>query len=246
MIKMAAVVVLGVLFLTNGFGGFAAPTVWADSGQVSVILNGKLLETDPHSAYNKGSTVMIPLREASNALKYTTTYQKSSETITLTKINEIIKWKLNEHLVSINNAQELVFKDDFEFRQDHIYVPISFFKTIGLLTSYDGESNQVEVYTPEVTASVIAGLLVGGKYNELSERYHYDVVVNKPSSNGLLEDWKQITVKAGNYHGIKSTKSSYNEDQFSIRCVLDFAEIEIPLEIILNTSGKIIELRETL
>lgn len=76
MIKMAAVVVLGVLFLTNGFGGFAAPTVWADSGQVSVILNGKLLETDPHSAYNKGSTVMIPLREASNALKYTTTYQK--------------------------------------------------------------------------------------------------------------------------------------------------------------------------
>lgn len=79
-------------------------------GKVSVILNGKLLETNPHSAYNKGSTVMIPLREASNALKYTTTYQKSSETITLTRINEIIKWKLNEHQVSINDAQELFLK----------------------------------------------------------------------------------------------------------------------------------------
>lgn len=130
MIKMAAVVVLGVLFLTNGFGGFAAPTVWADSGQVSVILNGKVLDTDPHSAFNKGSTVMIPLREASNALKYKTTYQKSSETITLTRINEIIKWKLNEHLVSINDTQELFFKDDIEFREDHIYVPISFLRLL--------------------------------------------------------------------------------------------------------------------
>lgn len=75
--KIAAVVVLGVLLIANGFGSLASSTVWAESSDVRLILNGQVLSTEPYSPYPSGSTVMIPLREASNALKYKVAYQKT-------------------------------------------------------------------------------------------------------------------------------------------------------------------------
>lgn len=75
--KIAVVVVLSVLLLVNGFGGTTYSTAWADASEVKVVLNGQVLKSDLYSAYTNGSTVLLPLRETSNVLKYQTTYQKA-------------------------------------------------------------------------------------------------------------------------------------------------------------------------
>lgn len=114
------------------------------------------------------------------------------------------------------------------------------------MTAYDAEARLVEVYAPEVTASVIAGLLSTGQFQELENRFFSDEMKRSLSVTGLQKYWADFTARAGTYHGIKSTESSQKEDQVSIKCLLGFAETEASLEFVLNKSGKIIELKGNL
>lgn len=244
--KIAVVVVLSVLLLVNGFGGTTSSTAWADAGEVKVVLNGQVLKSDQYSAYPNGSTVMLPLREASSVLKYQTTYQKSTDTITLSGVKQKIEYKVGNDYITINDKEKRDFKDNVVFRKEHLYVPLSFFTSVGLVTSYNAEANQVEVYAPEVTASVIAGLLSTGQFQELENRFFSDEMKRSLSTTGLQKYWADFTARAGTYHGIKSTESIQKEDQMSIQCVLGFAVTDASLEFVLNKSGKIVELKGNL
>jgi hypothetical protein len=244
--KIAVVVVLSVLLLVNGFGGTTYSTAWAASSEVKVVLNGQVLKTDQYSAYPNGSTVMIPLREATSVLKYQTTYQKSTDTITLTGVKQKIEYKVGDDHITINDTEKRDFKDNVVFKNEHLYVPLSFFTSVGLVTSYNADNNLVEVYAPEVTASVIAGLLSTGQFQELENRFFSDEMKRSLSVPGLQKYWAEFTARAGTYHGIKSTESSQKEDKVSIQCVLGFAVTEASLEFVLNKSGKIIELKGNL
>lgn len=243
--KISIVTLLCILFIASGVREPAYSTVWADSSEVSVILNGKSMDPS-YSAYRSGSTVMLPLREIANALKYKVSYQKSPETIILSGVKEKIEYIVGGGHITINDTEQREFKEDVVFKKERLYVPLSFFTSLGLVTGYDRDADHVEIYSPEVTASVIAGMLTTGQFMELEERFFSDDLKRSLSAKGLQQYWAGFTERAGNYHGIKSTKSSYKAEQFSIQCVLGFAETEASLEIVLNKSGKIIELKEKL
>ncbi|WP_313640347.1 stalk domain-containing protein [Paenibacillus sp.] len=244
--KIVAVVVLSVLLIANGFGITSSSTVWAASSDVRVILNGQVLNADPYSPYPNGSTVMIPLRESSIALKYKVAYQKSSDTITLSGVKQKIEYKVGDDHITINDKEKRDFKDDVVFKKEHLYVPLSFFTSLGLLTAYDADANLAEIYTPEVIANAIAGLLTTGQFQVLEDRFFSEELKRSISGTGLQQNWEELSVQAGNYHGVKATESNQKVDQFSIQCVLSFAQADASLEIILNKSGKIIDLREKL
>lgn len=244
--KIVVVAMLGILLMANGFGTNTSSKVWAASSDIKIILNGQVLNTDPNSTYLNGSTVMIPLKEASNALKFKTTYQKSTGVIQLIGVKEKIEYKVGEGYLTVNDADKRVYKDDVVFKSERLYVPLSFFTTLGLVTAYDGNTNQVEIYSPEVTANAIAVLLTTGQFQVLADRFFSEELKRSIPVTGIQKRWEEILSSAGNYHGIKATKSNQQEDRFSIQSVLNFANADVSLVISLNKSGKIIDLQEKL
>lgn len=245
--KRIFVIVLSTLLLATGIGGITTPNVSATPSGVIVIINGQPLKEDQDSsAFKSGNMLMIPLKVAANSLKYKVIYVQNTGTIQLNGINEKIEVKVRENQMIFNGREKIDFKDDVIIREDRLFVPLSFLTAMGLVTTYDADSNLAEVYTPEVTAGAIAGLLTSGQYQELENRFFSDILKRTITVSGLHQSWDGLSARAGNYYGIKSTQSSHNEEQFSIQCVLDFAETEASLEIVLNKSGKIIELRENM
>lgn len=242
--KISIVTLLCILFIVCGGRELVNSTVSADSS-VGVIVNGKSLDTSS-SAYRSGSTVMIPLREVAIALKYKVSYEKSTDTITLSGVKEKIVYKLGSGNITINDTEQRSFKEEVVVNKERLFVPLSFFTSLGLVTGYERDADHVAIYAPEVTASVIAGMLTTGQFSELENRFFTDDLKRSLSVAGFQQYWTTFTERAGNYHGIKSAKSSYTADQFLITCVLGFAETEASLEIVLNKSGKITALKEKL
>lgn len=233
--------VLSILLLTIG-SWIPAPTVSSAASNVNVILNGQSLKFEDSAPYLSGSTVMIPLRETVVALKYITSYQKATDTIQLNSIQNKISFKPGGQDLTLNGVK-ISFKENTVVRQDRVYVPLSFFAALGLVTAYDAATNQVEVYTPDVTAGVIVGLLAAGKYQELEDRYFDPVMKRAISVPVIQQTWENISTLGGNYLGLKSTVSSRNEEGMVLQSVLSFSDSEASFEIRLNNSAEITELR---
>jgi hypothetical protein len=161
----------------------------------------------------------------------------------LNGIRDKIQYQLGGQEIIINGKERVPFKDSVVFSQDRLYVPLSFFAALGLVTAYDVDSNLAEIYTPEVTAGAVAGLLAVGQYQELTDRYFSVGLKQNLSVPQLRQSWESISVPAGDYFGIKSTDSSRSEDRMNIQSELTFAKSAAALELILNSSGKIMGLR---
>ncbi|MRN55175.1 stalk domain-containing protein [Paenibacillus monticola] len=235
--------VLSILLLMIG-SWIPARTVSSAASNVNVILNGQSLKFEDSAPYFSGSTVMIPLRETAVALKFITSYQKATDTIQLNSIQSTIAFKAGGQDLT-NNGVKVTFKENTVVRQDRVYVPLSFFAALGLVTAYDAATNQVEVYTPDVTAGVIVGLLAAGKYQELEDRYFDPVMKRAISIPVIQQTWENIAAPAGNYLGVKTTVSSRNEEGIILQSVLSFSEAEASFEIRLNNSAEITDLRIT-
>lgn len=244
--KIASIIACFILLSADGVGGLISRTVSAASSDVLVILNGQALNTAPYLPYTSGATVMVPLREVAKALKYKATYEQSTGLIQLIGVKEKIEFKVGDDYLTFNDTGRIQYKDDAVIKGGRVFVPLSFFTTLGLVTAYDKDTNLAEIYSPEVTANAIAGLLAAGQFQELEDRFFSDELKRLIPVTSLQENWGGLSVQAGNYYGVKSTVSSQKEDQFSIQCVLGFAETEASLEILLNKSGKIIDLKEKL
>jgi hypothetical protein len=68
LMKKIAAVILSVLLGVTGPWLLSVQRVSGASSHVKVILNGQSLEFDDSTAYKSGADVMIPLREAAEAL----------------------------------------------------------------------------------------------------------------------------------------------------------------------------------
>lgn len=242
--KRIIAVVLCILIIVSGLGGLTTQSVSASSSNVKVIVNGQLLKEKQDLAFRSGSTVLIPLKKAAKALKYNVSYEQYTGTVLLTGIKEKIEFKIDENQITINGIEKKVFLDDVVFKTGRLYVPLSFFSALGLVTSYDAGANLAEICSTEVTINAIAGMLVTGQYQELENRFFSDDLKQVSNVATLQQNWSEFALKAGNYYGVKFTESSHNEDGFTFQCILGFAEMEASLEIVLNKSGKITELRE--
>lgn len=236
--KIAAVI-LSILLLAAGAGIGTAQNVNA-AGSVGIIMNGQALQLDGSPAYKSGSTVMIPLREAAEALKYKTSYQGTTGIVQLTRVKETIEFKLGGQELVVNGTEKLPFTENIVSRQGRLFVPLSFFSTIGLVTSFNPADNQAEIYSPDVTAGVITNLLAAGKYAELNERYLSGTAAEKMIAlPQVQENWEKIALPSGNFLGIKSTVSQLSGKSITIQSVLAFTSAEVMLTLQLDDFGKI-------
>jgi hypothetical protein len=204
-----------------------------------VILNGQALLTTDSTAYKSGTSVMVPLREVAEALKYKITYQGSTGTVQLSRVKEIIEFRVGGQEVVLGGKEKISFKGASESRQGRLYIPLSFLNSIGLIAGYSPAADQVEIYTPEVTAGAVTTLLATGQYQELQTRYFSDKSGQLLDLPLIEQNWEKITAPAGNYFGVKSTVSHWGEDKITIQSVLSFTESEAVLTLTLDSSGKI-------
>lgn len=237
-----AAVILSILLLAAGTGIWTAQEVKAAAG-MSVILNGQAILTADSTAYKNGATVMVPLREVAEALKYKITYQGSTGTVQLSRVKEIIEFKVSGQEVVLGGKEKIPFKGTLETRQGRLYVPLSFLTSIGLIAGYSQAANSVEIYTPEVTAGAVTTLLATGQYQVLQARYFSETPGQLLDLPFIQQNWEQIAAPAGNYFGVKSTTNVWGEDKITIQSILSFTEAEAVLTLTLDSSGKITGLK---
>jgi hypothetical protein len=238
-----AAVFLSVLLLAAGSGLWTGSSANA-APSVKIIVNGQALQVDGQQAYTSGSAPMLPLRETAEVLKYKTSFIGATGQFKLTRVQETIEFRLGGKEIILDGKNKVPFTESIELKQQRAYVPLSFFAAIGLVTSYNPATGQVEIYSPEVTAGAVAGLLAAGNYTGLRERY-FATEAEQPSLPVIQQNWEGVTVPAGQYFGVKSTDSRQNNGSMTITSVLSFSKSEALLTLELNTSGKIVKLSLT-
>lgn len=236
-----AAIFLSVLLLAAGSGFLTVPSVKAE-GNLRIIVNGQALQLDGAAAYTRGSDVMLPLRETAEALKYKVIFTGMTGTFQLNRFQESIEFKLGGQELLLNGKDKVPYTGGFELKQKRAYAPLSFFSAVGLVTSYNPASGQVEIYMPEVTAGAVAGLLAAGNYTELRERFFGNQGESQLSLPVIQQSWEGVTVPAGNYLWVKSTESRQHEGNMTIVSVLSFTKSGAVLTLELNAAGKITRL----
>lgn len=211
------------------------------ASSMRVIVNGQELQPGVGSAYTSGSSVMLPLLDTAEALKYRVTFTGATGTFLLERFQESVQFRLSGQELLLDGKDKVTYTDGFELKQKRAYAPLSFFSAIGLVTSYNAATGQVELYTPEVTASAVAGLLASGNYQALRDRY-YAKETEALSQPVLQQSWEGMSAPAGNFLGVKSTESKHQDGNITIVSVLAFAKGEAVLTLTLNDSGKLTNL----
>lgn len=210
------------------------------AGSLRIIVNGQELQTGEASAYTNGPDVMIPLRETAQALKYKVTFSGATGTFLLERFQESVQFRLSGKELVLDGKNKVPFTGGFELKQKE-RTRRYLFAAIGLVTSYNPETAQVDVYTPEVMATAIAGLLATGNYPALKERY-YAKEAEPAALPVLQQSWDGINSLAGSYHGVKSTTSTQQDGVITIVSVLSFTKAEAVLTLEFGASGKLTNL----
>ncbi|KUP23053.1 stalk domain-containing protein [Paenibacillus sp. DMB5] len=236
-----AAVILSILLLAAGTGIWTANEAKA-AASLSVVVNGQALQLTDSSTYRNGANVLVPLREVAEALKYKIIYEGSTGTVKLSRVNEVIEFKLSSRDILLADKQKVSYEGSIETRQGRLYVPLSFLTSIGLIAGYNPADNRTEIYSPEVTAGAVTTLLATGQYEELQKRYIGG------SSQALAlpvirQNWEQVAGVAGNYLGVKSAVSEWKEGTFIIKSTLTFSASEAVLTLIVDSTGKLTGLK---
>ncbi|MEK3793765.1 stalk domain-containing protein [Paenibacillus sp. FSL R7-0204] len=243
MFKKIAAVFLSVMLFAAGAGVLTSDNVSA-AGSLRIIVNGQELQTAGASAYTDGPDAMLPLRETVEALKYKVTFSGATGTFLLERFQESVQFRLSGQELVLDGKNKVPFTGGFELKQKKAYAPLSFFAAIGLVTSYNPATGQVDVYTPEVMAGAVAGLLATGNYPALKERY-YANDAEPAALPALQQSWEGINTAAGSYLGVKSTTSTQQAGVMTIVSVLSFTKAEAVLTLELGASGKLTKLTLT-
>ncbi|MBY0011309.1 stalk domain-containing protein [Paenibacillus typhae] len=237
-----AAVILSILLLAAGTGIWTVNEAKA-AGSLSVVVNGQALQLADSSTYKNGANVWVPLREVAEVLKYKIAYEGSTGTVKLSRVNEVIEFKLSSREILLADKQKVSYEGSIETRQGRLYVPLSFLTSIGLVAGYNPADNRAEIYSPEVTAGAVTTLLATGQYEELQKRY-----IGGSSSQALAlpvirQNWEQVAGVAGNYLGVKAAVSEWKEGTFVIQSTLTFTASEAVLTLIVDSTGKLTGLK---
>ncbi|WP_151733962.1 copper amine oxidase N-terminal domain-containing protein ['Paenibacillus yunnanensis' Narsing Rao et al. 2020] len=236
--KTISAMILVILIFAAGMGIDRVPLA-AAAKATSVILNGQAVSLGASDVYMSSGTVMLPLRELAEALKYKASYQAATGLVQLTRLQEKVEFNAGGSEIVLNGKDKAVFKGAAEFRQGRLYVPLPFFNALGLITSYDPQADQAVIYSPEVLAAAITGLLAAGNVQDLASRYFGPASGEKLSLLQVQQSWERLAGQAGKYFGIKAVESKRNEGGMEIKSVLSFASGEASLKLVVDSSGAV-------
>lgn len=103
-----------------------------------IIVNEKEIETDdlPYQPYNRGDTVMVPLRKIAEALGYTVNWNAQTGAVTIdddyiqkaTLYGDSAEVEFKGHLKIIDMSRQVEMEQQAIIYDGYTYVPLSFFR----------------------------------------------------------------------------------------------------------------------
>ncbi|ULO05177.1 alpha/beta fold hydrolase [Paenibacillus sp. 19GGS1-52] len=241
--KKRLAIVLSCCLLLSGGWAWPATTAHGAMAKVEFSINNEALILPVDSTpYVSGSTVMVPLRIAGEALDLTVSFIKKNNIVLLAGGGSELSLKVGGSEVTINGQDTIAFEGKVVLRNNRIYVPLTFFYALGLVTTYDAVSGEVAVNTTQAMANTVLGLFTSGKYELLSQRYFSKVMQTAVSVPQLQQAWESIATPNGDFVKLKSVQASKGNDGLTIVSTVSFSKGDVAVTSLVNNNGQIIGL----
>ncbi|WP_081957379.1 alpha/beta fold hydrolase [Paenibacillus sp. FSL R7-0273] len=235
--KAVLISVCGLLLL--GAGGVAPPAYGAINPAGIALNNEPFSLSEGMDTFMRGSEIMVPVRPLGEAFGYAVKYIKAQNSLELKGNNHTYLIKLAETTVYVDGEAAQDISVQPELKNNRIYVPVSFFRVLGLVTSYNVGSAQAAVATPDKYAEQVAGMLGGGKYMELwQQTFSKEVQLALPVFK-LQSVWEMLTGSYGSFVRLDSVKAAQEGEFTVIQAPLVFAEARLTMSLKVDSSGRL-------
>ncbi|WP_019911243.1 alpha/beta fold hydrolase [Paenibacillus sp. HW567] len=236
-----------VCILLLGGWSWPAPAAHGAGLTVKFSIDNEVLKFPAGgNPYVTGNTVMVPIGTAGKTLGLEVVYSKKDKLLQLSRNGQQISLKLGSSEVLINGKDKLVMDGKAVQQNNRIYVPLSLFNAMGLVTSYDSASAQAAVNTPQNYLKTVVNLLVSEKFEVLFQRYFSEDVKKALPAAGLQQAWESTAALFGEFIKLSNVTSHSENGQIIIAGKVSFLKGDLVITTAVNSSGKIIGLRFSL
>jgi dienelactone hydrolase len=221
--------------------GFVTPRVaQAADNKVTLSINGVALQSPVgEMPYLEGTTIMVPVRQAGEALGFETTYIKESSSLHINVSGIELLMRLGGGKFILNGKDTITIEGAAVLKSNRIYVPLPLLDEIGFITQSKLGASQAEVSSPQYYTEAVMKLLASGQYETLSDRFFSTEVQINLSSVKLQQVWESMASAYGEYVKVRSLKSSRETGRHLLSGVAIFAHGEITVTFAVNSSGEI-------
>lgn len=173
--------------------------VFADSGDIKILLNGSVLETSAQPIIENG-TSLVPMRSIFEALGMGISWDELTETITGTGKDVTIKLTIGSNIAYLNDVEKKL-SAPAKIIDGSTMVPLKFIsESVGYDVSWDGTKRRVSINAKDyIPATVTEG----------------DIYLESTNQMASSDELYSVNGK-GTYTGYKMLKGYPNEHKFQI------------------------------
>jgi len=114
-----------------------------------VVLNDTRISLEDETYINEKGLIMCPLRELAEKMGYLVTWNCSDRNITLSKDSEIVKLKVGEHRITVNE-ENMDINSSPIIKEGKTYVPVELFsKALNLVIGWDNKQQVLKINQPK-------------------------------------------------------------------------------------------------
>jgi len=233
---------IALLTLTSALFVSSAP-ITASAAGIQLKINGKAVVFSDAKPYKNGSTAMIPLRQAAQALDLKVGFDSAANKATIERQDLKITVTPGSDQAVDADGKTIAIGAKAVAKHNRIYVPLSFFEhTLGLSAVYDGaEAVIMAAQNHDDTARKIADLLASAAYQRLSDLYFDESLKQAVSADALKAGWEQIVSAAGDYIGVESIATNPQAAE-QTDVTFEFSKAKAVLSLSFNASNQVISL----
>lgn len=197
------------------------------------------------SPFVDGSVIMVPVRPVGEALGYEVTYIKDQNSL-LMKSDELeYVIRLGGSTVVISGKGKLALEGKAMLKDNRIYVPLSFFGALGLITSFDASSFEAAVSTPQKYADYVVGLLNAGQFEDLWQDLFNTELKRLVSVSALQSGWDSLDGTYGAYVQLNPVTTMQVKGQTVIQATAEFSKGNLSMIITVDNNARLSGLRFT-
>ncbi|OKP94101.1 alpha/beta fold hydrolase [Paenibacillus sp. P32E] len=226
--------------LLLGVWSWSAPAAHGAALKTTFSVNNEVVKFPVNAApFAKGNTVLVPIRKVGIALGLEVNYIKEQKVLQLSRNGQQITLKLGANEAILNGKDKFAIEEKAVLQGNLIYVPISLLNAMGLVVSYDSSLAQVRVYTPQVFAEKVTGLLASNQHEVLWQQFFNESSQKAISVAKLQQVWQGITETFGKYLKIDSVSSHQVSHELTIASTAIFTKGNLTITITTDSSGEI-------
>jgi uncharacterized protein len=240
---LVLVIICSLLFLG---GMWDLPVVHSAKDKVGVTVNFEPLKVPAGiSPFVNSSVVMVPVRPVGEALGYEVIYIKEQNSLQLKGNGREGVIRLGEGTLVLGGKERLAIDGKAMIKNNRIYVPLSFFGALGLITSYDAVSLQAAVSTPQKYADNVVLLLNSGQFEELWQDLFGAELKKLVPVSALQSGWASLEGPYGTFVQLDSATATQVNGQTVIQAKVEFSKGNLNMIITVDNNARLTGLRFT-